>query len=572
MKFIQNINSIIYNSLLFIFLSLVYLPIDFLNFKISINNTNINYILNDFILIFIFILYIIYFLITICYINQYNKNLTKYINIFVLINQIYLQLIIYIFTICFIYSLYTKINILYFLFIIYYILFLYFFIYFIKNYDIENKIKNNKLKLILLKISKKDYIFYIHRILLIKIFCFYIYFYSNNLFCESIITKFLHDTFMEVGTSIGLNPKTNVSILETIGMFTVLGTISFGTIKIYQYFEGSEHRSLSNRLDNIERQLEENNFKNDQILSQVDIISQEVNVIKKGVKDTQSGVFITSKLIEEKVCTSYNIIIEELSKINTEIINLKQTQDLNIEVQTKLMNLQTEFNIKLDKATKLYNEILTNNETISRETLQNLYNELQDIGVSTNDNLRIVNNILNNSLIPLSITNRINTRRSVQLDPNIVELLGPSFEEAQNNLNVTPMSPITRSSLPIPRININRNEVPVIPDMRVIREKAQKLYKLETNEKSFTFIEYSQNALGSTSNNLAVKAVTVTSDFLFQTVKTVVSQALANSITVTGMLAILKSIGLVTDSSTAETAGKTVVKSIKDFIKGLKNG
>ena len=258
-----------------IFLGVTYLFNDFLNLKIIIKNTN--YIMNDLILLFIFLLYLFYFIIISI---EIVKKLKNYIKKLFLINKRYL----YSFALFLLYSIYNKVNLVYLAFYFFYILLLLILLYSLKNYKIIEKIKNERIKKILISLYTKNYIFYIHKILLIQFFYFLIYIYSDMIYCESFLTKLLHDTFMEVGSSIGIKKETNVSILETIGMFTILGTISFGTIKAYLYVQGTEHRSIENKLENLEERLEILNQKVDLnrnlIENNITLTSEEATIIK----------------------------------------------------------------------------------------------------------------------------------------------------------------------------------------------------------------------------------------------------------------------------------------------------
>ena len=193
-KIIYNIIFILYKIILILlhimFLGLTYLCNDFLNLKIIIKNTNINYIMNDLILLFIFLLYLFYFIIISIEILKNDKKLkNNYINKLFLINKRYLQIIIYSFALFLLYSIYNKVNLVYLAFYFFYILLLLILLYSLKNYKIIEKIKNERIKKILISLSTKNYIFYIHRILLIQFFYFLIYIYSDMIYCESFLTK-----------------------------------------------------------------------------------------------------------------------------------------------------------------------------------------------------------------------------------------------------------------------------------------------------------------------------------------------------------------------------------------------
>lgn len=161
------------------FLGLTYLYNDFLNLKIIIKNTNINYIMNDLILLFIFLLYLFYFIIISI---EIVKKLKNYIKKLFLINKRYL----YSFALFLLYSIYNKVNLVYLAFYFFYILLLLILLYSLKNYKIIEKIKNERIKKILISLSTKNYIFYIHRILLIQFFYFLIYIYSDMIYIVSL--------------------------------------------------------------------------------------------------------------------------------------------------------------------------------------------------------------------------------------------------------------------------------------------------------------------------------------------------------------------------------------------------
>lgn len=391
------------------------------------------------------------------------------------------------------------------------------------------------------------------------------------------MTKLLHDTFMEVGSSIGIKKETNVSILETIGMFTILGTISFGTIKAYQYVQGTEHRSLENKLENLEERLEILNQKVDLnrnlIENNITLTSEEATIIKSGIKDTQSGVYATSIIIEKKVCESYNELKVDLINIRSNIEALIQNQnELNKEVQEKLKVLELNFNKKYEILLKKHEEMIKNESmTIDKTQLVELYRELQDLGINTNTNLNIVNETINTSSGSL-IRRPFNTSiiNSLPFTPEIKEQLNSHFNEAQSTLHPRPIIRSSSISMPIPpRPRPIESFEPNLSQLA--SNYHNKLYKLKIENNNFSFIESSQSLLGSSSQNLAVRTVSLAGDILYQTVKTLVGQALADTISIQAMLAVLRSIGIVRGPSTSEEAGRTVVRSIRDFINGVRN-
>lgn len=141
----------------------------------------------DLILLFIFLLYLFYFIIISIEILKNDKKLkNNYINKLFLINKRYLQIIIYSFALFLLYSIYNKVNLVYLAFYFFYILLLLILLYSLKNYKIIEKIKNERIKKILISLSTKNYIFYIHRILLIQFFYFLIYIYSDMIYIVSL--------------------------------------------------------------------------------------------------------------------------------------------------------------------------------------------------------------------------------------------------------------------------------------------------------------------------------------------------------------------------------------------------
>lgn len=407
--------------------------------------------------------------------------------------------------------------------------------------------KDTLITRILKNILTKNYIFIIQKIIFIKIIILYIYISSDYSYCDSIITKTLHNTFMELGKSIGIESKTNVSILETIGIMTIIGGIGYGAIKGYEYMNGIEHKSINTRLDELENKLDYVMRQNNELLL------LETNIAK--------GVAGTTIVLETEICKIGNDITNKINEINNHLSHIESNQITSNELNVIFEKLRVEFNSNIEQIKHRVNNIIINNEDIDKNELINLYSELNRLNTKFNSSISEISaNELTSKVLRQSIgENLIREELYKPVLPSII----PKVNSLRSNALRTLSLPIRKSESIEPQLSL--------PQQR-------DLYKLESlDTDKFVFSKVYNEAIqeGSTSAlSTIVRRVAngIPVDVMLKVVTATVSQAISNSITISSMLAIFHSIGLGSEQSSAENMGKLVIKNIKDFIKGIKNG
>lgn len=504
-----------------------------------------------------------------------NHNIFSLNSILLYIKR-YIQIILICFFLLILYSLYININSFYLIIICLNLLFLIFLILLIKkNTSFFNN--NTLFSKILLNLSNKNYNFFIQRILFFKFIIFYIYVSSDFNYCDSFITQILHNTFMEVGKNIGITPKTNVSVLETIGMFTIISTISYGTIKGYQLLNGIENKTINDRLNNIETKLNEIYYKQNNTDININILDEKINKVLEVESQIIKGIEVSSQIIEEKICRVGN----DLNNVEKEIIkelNDITTNQVNKNIfESQINSLSNNINNNINEVKNKIIEKL-NHEEINEETkieLQNLLIELSNLNESTKKTI----NDINLDIVPYSTIN--------SLPENIQNLIGFKPKSTYTP-ELTNFNPITRkmygeirktqslSNSSFKKSNFEVNDSLII-QKNINDIELKKYYELRATDNSLTFSEVFINEMKQEPSSISKVARTLCNnipiDVIYRTTTTILSQAIANSISLSTVVILLENLGLKTPSypSNAENAGRVISHTIRDFLRGMKN-
>lgn len=571
------ITSFIKNLFNFIILLVNIIIFNFLKEDTLLSLERIN--INNFIYIYLIMLYIFYILVII--------DIKNKLNMILLLIKISLYILLSIFGLLIIYSLYLnnfKILLLIFLLFILLILLL-------KQYKEYLKNKHTIISKILINVSNKDYSVIITRMLLFKFIIFYLYVSCEYSICESLFTKMLHNTFMEVGKTMGIEPKTNVSLLETIGMFTVIGTISYGTIKGYQYLNGTENKNINDRLNDIELKQTITDTKLNMIDGKINMINNKINKVLDVEDIIIKGTFEVNKVLENKInsvgidVNNIAINIEtEINIIKQELIEIKNNQIKSNEITEGISKLSNELNENINNMQKKVIDKLNYNN-LNDQTKMELLDVLEELNNMNRNTTTNTNNIIS-SIIPyrrhssfiesLPISNELK-KRFTTYDTNKTNYTSdlkdfiPTVNEVSKEIKQTTSLPSISMKTSLP--NFTPSELPITQ-----LNKHRKLYELREYENSFTFTEILANEMKREPSIVARTARTMFNnipvDVIYRTTTTVIGQAIANSISLSTLVVILESLGMKTPSPTsnAENIGRTISHTIKEFFKGINKG
>jgi hypothetical protein len=163
----------------------------------------------------------------------------------------------------FVYSAYTNLSINIFLYFLLFIIAFSFFIFFCRKFIIfKDKY--------VLKFLNMNFIYIIQRMLVIKFMLLYIYITSDSVYCSSVGTKALKNTFVDIGNGMGVEATTTVSTLELVGMCTIIVGAAYCGLKFYKSFKPqaksiqSEYEALIQKSVNI-------NQKNTNLKSEIEL-------------------------------------------------------------------------------------------------------------------------------------------------------------------------------------------------------------------------------------------------------------------------------------------------------------
>lgn len=495
-------------------------------------------------------------------INLYDFN--KYINNLLLILKLFINIFTIVFTLFFTSVLYISIDIKMFVLLIFLILILSNFIIYYK-YNILT-VYNKYIVIIL----NKDYSFLLKKIVMIKFILLYLYVVENVSWCDSSFTRIAHDIFMSMGTKVGMEPKTTVSTLETIGMFTICGGIAYGSIKGYQHFTGTGPKSINERFDLLEQKINQNNTvtqtKLNNITTKLEQTREDLVTLTIEIDNHQIERFALVELGFKTMENKINIIDNKVNDL-TERIEQNQNSINKIikdEISLKLQKIET--------LTQTQKHILERNtENISsfdRSLLQNLYNEVGEIVQEGN---KLADNI------PKSIP---------QLQPNIIQYLPNAIRSnlRQSSLQqneVLKQTYITRSNSEHLELDHLLTPTSTIPSTSIVSSlpinKSFKISEITDTKIVFT-------AIGSSVNDLTMGVINNASkhlfnlpvnDYVIKIIYNGLGQVLSNTLSGIAFTEILKLLNIgsnIPTITTSQNVGSVLSSTLREFVNGLKQG
>jgi hypothetical protein len=482
----------------------------------------------------------------------------------ILINTLY-KIFLYIFSIIFVYSFYVQLTIVQFLLLIFFIVLFIQFINYIRTKKLSNKVLN--------LLANKNYKKWFERIILIKIILFFGFIFNDQLFfCDNFWTRVAHDTFVQLGSHVGIQPKTTVSNLETMGMIFAVGSICYGTIKAYQYFILPPKPSVEDKLNILFLKMDEMETR---ITNQIENSSlnsfETVNLVHEKVLEL--GLLVT-KVQSDLVDVDnhlLNFVGQSMDKHNTlyELIlqNNKETTDL---LQDQINNNFMLINQKLDQYIQKMNEIDLDPDV--KFNLQSLHAEMQTLlldqsnlvssTISTsNDVSRTITSLTQPNLLPERL-------KKISNNKEIKQYL-ESYKKQMEDLKPNPSS----SSLSIPRIQS-------VPESKQSNNLLL-LYKRTENANGAIIFEkyYPSSELSPTTDlsRIASRAFNnLPLEFMLKVISAAIQNSVSGLITVSALNTVVNSfrslLGFGTSSiSTSERIGEATIKNIKDFIRGIRN-
>jgi hypothetical protein len=478
-------------------------------------------------------------------------------SLFIKLIYMYLNIVSIIFGIVLIISLYSLTNIITFVSILFCLLVFSSFILFVREFNIT--FTTSFIQLII----ERNYSKYLQRIILIKFMLFYIYITSDFSLCESTWSKFAHDVFIGVGNQIGVQPKTTVSTLETIGIIAIVGTISVGSIHLYNWSTGNIKPSIDDRLNAIEHQLNQNSR---QLLNisecqrdYAEINAAAVTAIGTSISDIDKNNIIIFTDLHNRI----NNINSKIDNIENHLVSNKQSMEqyISSNVQEKLNSLETKFNAFYERS-NLTDEDRKILSDISLE-INSVNTHLQTIPQSTMERtLAIVT----------SPESAFKSPYSSVLPNKTIELLNKNMRKEINTVHHRSHSTTDM---------LSESKTSHSTDF----EKYQTVKFIIANNKIKSVsiddtVVSSSNIIRSIGNKVFNNIPT---DFMLKTVSTAIANTLSGTMTMYAFNALLASFGFGSGSintsrtlpstmSSSERAGYTIITSLKEFLRGLRGG
>jgi hypothetical protein len=369
-------------------------------------------------------------------------------------------------------------------------------------------------------------------------------------------TKFAHDVFMGIGKQVGVQPKTTVSILETFGMISIVGLLSVGSIKIYQWSTGSIDKSINDRLFDL----------NNKINSVSVDIKKEINTIRK--QNTDHFTIIQDQF--------HNAAIR-VRKLENDIINIGKTQELlnsNITQQgLAFNNLQNKFQ------QTIINTLQVNTENINKkiDDLKHLNTESIDPIVQNEFNI-LINELKSIQINQMQTTNLIRSNSESKLE-NLAtnKITFPHFQRVLSNSNIANNERLSNIES---NLNSYQMSLPLSTNKPItFTSYRDRTFKIsESSETRIVFDACYDSTVSNPStavvvarrmfNNLPV-------DFIAKTLLNSVSNVIAGSMTLATLNELLNVFGIgsssVSSQSTSGQLGHGIVRNIREFINEVSN-
>lgn len=498
------------------------------------------------------------------------KLLVSWLLIVTKYSKMYLNFIVFMFGSVLFISLYSLLHIIPFMFIIFNLLILSSFVIGCREYKI------NFTSSIINLVINRNYSQYLERFILIKFFLFYIYLTSDYSYCASSWLEATHNIFVSIGTKGGLQPKTTVSTLETIGMIAIVGTIGIGSINLYNWSTGNTKRSIDERLNSIEQQLQLNNRNISSVHNNVNSMAKAQDDYAQINAQCFSTVGNALQVIEENnvnisnsLNTKINNIDQKTTNIETTLVNNKLAMEnyINLNVKTKITSLQTTFNNYINRSNLTVEE---------RQALSNIHSEI----TSLTDHLQNIPQLNIEHTLP--IVNSSNSNSNLDFKP---ALESQSMKHIHSLLNKNTQ-----------QVHLNRSHstTELISESKSLKnrgstafEQYQSLKIVIANNKiksvSIDDISNSHSDPGIVTSIINHTFKNIPTDIILKTVSSAITSTLTGSMTMIAFNALLNSFGFgsigssnnrlaLPSTSRSEQIGNSAMTSILDFLRGIGRG
>lgn len=495
------------------------------------------------------------------YISSGISNLSKY-------SKMYLNFIVFMFGSVLFISLYSLLHIIPFMFFIFSLLILSSFVIGCREFNI------NFTSSIINLVINRNYSQYLERFVLIKFFLFYIYLTSDYSYCASSWLEATHDIFVSLGSKSGLQPKTTVSTLETIGMIAIVGTIGIGSINLYNWSTGNTKHSIDERLNVIEQQLNINT-------QNIAVVNNNINSMANAqdayaqinaqafiaVGNALQAIEVNNVNISNSLNNKINIIDQKTTNIETTLINNKIAMEnyINSNVNTKITNLQTTFNNYINRS----NLTVEERQALSaiHSEITSLTDHLQNIPqLNIERSLPIVNSSNSNLDFKPVLENSTMKHINSLLNKNTQQV---HFNRSHSTAELGSESKLVRNS------NGSSTAYEQHQSLKII------IYKNKIKSVSIDDISAPNSGIVTSIINHTFR--NIPTDVILKTVSSAITNTLTGSMTMIAFNALLNSFGFGSISSSnnrlalpptsrSEQLGNNTMTSILDFFRGLRNG
>ena len=455
------------------------------------------------------------------------------INLFEKVFKIYFQALSILVSIVLIYILYISINDIAFIFILFVVIIFSLILIYLKK--IRFKTNSKFINLLL----NKDYTFLIQRILIVKFLFFYCYIATDYAYCDSFITRAMHDVFVSIGKSSNVEPQQTVSTMETMGMLATIGLVGYGGIKVYKFCTKTPPKSPPKSYEDTVKEMEE------RINNRLDVTDKKMDDLSKKLDDVHSSL---SSILESDAKASADNLVESVDRIDNELQVVKDSllssqDNLGVAIKEDLVN-------NFDRVESL---IKKNNEMTNRYNFSR--NDLEEFEGLQKELSTLVRNNDNATPMRLVAPRPNYTRLDRVMQPARGPIRGPigSNRRVLNNPRNISSPNTTNESL------VGQSfEVTAASDTNIVFTAISNV--------SNPFREITTTVV----NRITTRVFHSSSDVILKVLKHQVDNVLQGSITYTAFVTVLKSLGIFVDNPyISENIGKNIVQSINRFIESI---
>ena len=514
-----------------------------------------NLVVNLLIILLTLILYLILILYSILFIFNIN-NIEKII-------KYYLKFISLIVGISLIYILYESISFVLFTFVLF--VFILFSLIIITYRNSLFKVSSKFIHLLLVK----DYTFIIQRVLLVKFLLLYVYITTDYTYCDSFITRAMHDVFVSMGKTSHVEPQKTVSTMETMGMLATIGIIGYASIKLYQLSTNTLPKSTDEKLDEMEKRIMKK-LEEDKTEFSSKIESVYTNLYYT-VEDAKNTGILAQKEYADMNVNHFTNIAMYMNKLDNELQDLKVLVLSNRDSLNKAVKEELVGNLKkIEDLIVKSNELHKKSTNLSPEDLE----EFERLQKELSSELGNHNTILSN----LPSTSNILRRNTPDIPVgNFNHYMGihrnSTFKQNQNIVDN-----VIRNNTIIP-LNLNRSSsnINLSSSNNSIKGKTFEITDISDTNIVFTAVDTltstSKEVSTSIINRATMRAFHVGSDVIVKVVKDQLSNIIQGSITYTAFISVLQALGVIGEKpSNSENAGRIISTNIRQFITGITGG